>query len=300
MKRSSDELGPETAYKRKERKDTGLLGFIKDLKTTTEILGCYLEQIQKLLPSLVLKYNKLGFEYKGYFIVVSPEVSVLKSSVPFLNLEVDVLFEDSETKLELFELTGIVGHHTHDENLLECSQCIPANEWCNVHAKYTKALLPMLEAAAQRAMDNKEQEEPERTKAWTSSVKSIVDGLSAQFPGNECENVVEESRLQSTIWIPVKSQPIARYQIGITFTHNDACFADERRDGSDDNFVQLSIRYSEDDAWELLELDDDSERGFGFIPLYLLDPKDAFFVFMAHFNCVLGSLEDMCKRNEDQ
>ncbi len=302
----------QTAYKRAKapKEDDGLLEFISNLqklKDKTAVLSSYLVRMQKFRPDMVLLYGKLGFQGKGYFIVISPVVAGITSQRPFLNIEVDVLFEDIEIKMDLFDVTGIVGHHSSDCNTLECSDLIPIQEWCNVHAQYAETLLPLLELEARKQIETpipllteeKAQDlrskEIERYNAWKISAKAIGDGLSAKFPGVEINE--SEQGLNLFIPLPTKLEDM-KYKIEVQFIYTDARFDDDTRCATEYNFVNVCIHYLEKgEDWKKLDMDVEFEDGFGFIPLYLLKPEKAFDIFMTHFKFILISAESMCKKH---
>ncbi len=307
-KRSGEDI--QTAYKRAKapKEDDGLLEFISNLqklKDKTAVLSSYLVRMQKFRPDMVLLYGKLGFQGKGYFIVISPVVASITSQQPFLNIEVDVLFEDIEIKMNLFDITGIVGHHSSDCNTLECSDLIPIQEWCNVHAQYVETLLPLLELEARKQIEapipfeekayDSRSKEIERHNAWKMSAKAIGDGLSAKLPGVE----INEDEEGVTLCIPLQTRSKGmKYKIEVQFISTEACFDDGTRCATDCNFVNVCVHYLEEGKdWEKWDMDVESEDGFGFIPLYLLKPEKAFDIFMTHFKFIFISAESMCKEH---
>ena len=277
MKRSASQI----VKRANKRKETMLKSFWKDLRSL---------KISGISDMMVLKNDKLGFEGEKYFILFSPDVRHMIMPNPFFDIKKDVVFENAELGMNLFEVTGIMGKQSSDCTL-EVSPLIPSTQWPTIYALYAQAILPLLHVEAKNKITGKVLIYF-REVAALASLQAIVAGIKKQFPKTEVD---EKDDMRIDVWIPVeKIEPNQHmYQIGLLFACGDG----------DDNFLKVALRFREPctflgvQGWQDLDTDDDCEGGFGFPPLHLLTPANAFGIFSANLDFVFPAFSEMCQRH---
>ncbi len=256
----------------------------------------FVAELNTLQIPNVVQDNKLVFEADKYSIIFSPIVKHMTSSNPFLDIEIELKFQDRKFNLDAFDMTGIIGHRSSD-TVLEVSDLVPKSAYPSIYGKYAAIVLPFLHAEAKKHIEGVEKpssmDEEKKLKNWHDSLQAIACGLEKKYKATIDDEEDQDHAIpeQYTIWIPVdvNSNPVDCYQVGLKFNYDN-----------DANFVQMLLQFGEEDQWEDLEVDDNSEGGFGFIPLWLLTPENAFDVFMAHFEIVLPAFVSMCERHAEE
>ncbi len=257
-------------------------------------------QIPGVSDVVLLKDNQLVFQGTNYVIVFSPRVT----QEPFLDIEFDLVFDDKFIKYDLFETIDIRGYLSCDHRL-EVSPLVLSSEWPLLYALYAQAILPLIHFEATKVLRGDVEEKKidvsaQKKVRWDKALHAIVSGLKKKYQEIE----IDSSDLNySIVWIPsmaIDSYTENVYQVGLIFGFGDYYVYNGKEHRNDANFVCVVLRFKEEDTeaeWQDLETDDNSEGGFGFLPLHLLNTGNVFTLFMANFAFVFPSFVEMIERH---
>lgn len=220
----------------------------------------------------LLHCGKLALREPEYYIVFSPNSYHMSSG--FLTIQVLLVFNDEKVVCNLFNETGIIGH-SFKQHSLEVSSLIPSVEWPIIFSLYAKTVLRFVQNYANRILSGTGKNKT-RLERWHNSVVAIAVGLEKMYK----TKTVECNDEQMDVWIPIKEN----LQLGLVFAFGETRLTNGKQELNDGNFINIVMRYKTEEKWEYAK--DDSNWGFEFPCLWLLEPEDAFEVFMANFEFV--------------